>query len=204
MLQTDGAVAQRQQRLAGDFEVAMRHRHCGFFMHAGQILRHGVAAIVDQRLMDGTKTRRAVRRQILDAERLNHIHHEIRAGYAFDACRFPRRVAWRAGFGSGPFCRRRQGGGRTRCWRRGIGGTRGRYGICSGGCAGRQHAGQKLPAACLFVGYIFCFAFHCFLAIVESSSTGPMMHRGEVQCNAGPATVKWRLSTAARSGIIPP
>ena len=85
VLQADRAVAERQQRLAGDLEVAVRHADRGFLMRAGEELRHLVAAVVDQRLVDAAEARSAVRRQIFDVERLDDIDHEIGAGDAADA-----------------------------------------------------------------------------------------------------------------------
>ena len=82
-MQADRAVAQREQRLARGFEVAMRHSDGGLFVQAGQKLGHFVAAVVDQRLMQGAKAGGAIGGQVLDVERLDDIDHEVRAGNAF-------------------------------------------------------------------------------------------------------------------------
>ena len=97
VLQADGAVAQRHQRLAGDLEVAVRDADRGFLVRAGEELRHLVAAVVDQRLVDAAVARRAVGRQILDVERLDDIDHEVGAGDAADSIRLG---LWVAGLGS--------------------------------------------------------------------------------------------------------
>jgi hypothetical protein len=65
VLQADGAVAQRDQRLAGDLEVAVRHADRRFLVRAGEVFRHLVAAVVDQRLVDGAEAGGTVRGQYL-------------------------------------------------------------------------------------------------------------------------------------------
>ena len=81
VLQADRAVAQRHQRLAGDLEVAVRHADGGFLVHAGEEFRHLVVAVVDQQLVQRAETRGAVRRAVLDVERLDDVDHEVGAGH---------------------------------------------------------------------------------------------------------------------------
>ena len=52
VLEADRPVAQRHQRLAGDLEVAVGHADSGLLVRASEELRHLVAAVVDQRLVD--------------------------------------------------------------------------------------------------------------------------------------------------------
>ena len=149
VLQADGAVAQRQQRLAGDLEVAVRHGHRRFLVHAGEELGHAVAAVIDQRLMDGAKTRGAVGGQVFDVERLDHIDHEVRARLALDA---PQLLRDRR-FERGDPARWRQRRGRAR--RRRVGGRRGGRGHDTGRAGGNDTA-QKLPSACLSLRMLAC------------------------------------------------
>ena len=107
VLQADGAVAQRHQRLAGDLEVAVRHADRGFLVRAGEVFRHLVAAVVDQRLVDGAEAGGAVRGAVFDVERLDHVDHEVRAGDAAD----PGQLLRRCGLG-----RRHVHVGRERRW----------------------------------------------------------------------------------------
>ena len=51
----------------------------GFFVAAGKPLRALVAAVVDQRFLQAAEARSWIRRAILDAERLDDVHHEVRA-----------------------------------------------------------------------------------------------------------------------------
>ena len=95
VLQADGAVAQREERLARDLEVAVRHGDRRFLVHAGEEFRHAVAAVVDQRFVQGTIARSAIRRHVLDVERLDDVDHEIRTGNPRNA----RELAWRLRFG---------------------------------------------------------------------------------------------------------
>ncbi len=117
VLQADRAVAQRHQRLAGDLEVAVRHADRGLLVHAGEELGHPVAAVVDQRLVDGAVAGGAVGRQVLDVERLDDVDHEVGPGDAFDA----RQLARRLGLGRCNLHRRRQRGGHARGLRHDIG-----------------------------------------------------------------------------------
>jgi len=55
MLQADRAMAKRHQRLAGDLEIAVRHADRGFLVRASEKFRHLVAAVIDQRLVDGAE-----------------------------------------------------------------------------------------------------------------------------------------------------
>ncbi len=79
MLQADGAVAQHHQRLAGGLEVAMGHADRRFFVGAGDEFRLLVAAVVDQRLVQGAEARSRVGDDIVDVEGLDHVDHEVRS-----------------------------------------------------------------------------------------------------------------------------
>ena len=120
MLQADRAVTERHQRLAGDLEVAVRHGDRGFLVRAGEKFRHLVAAVVDQRLVDGAEARSRVRRQIFDIEGLDDVDHEVGAGNAADPR--SRQVLRRSALGRRHVHRRRQRGRPSR------GGGRGRRG----------------------------------------------------------------------------
>ncbi len=140
VLQPHRAVAQRHQRFAGDLEVAMAHGDRGFLVHAGEELRHLVAAVVDERFVDAAVARSTVRRAVLDVEGLEDVDHEVRARYAADAVR--RHLAGRLRLERRDLRGRRQ-------YRRGflchrfIGAARG--GRCDGG-AGGEHSGQESAA----------------------------------------------------------
>ena len=49
-------------------------------MAAGQPLGAFVAAIVDERFLQTAEARAGIRRAVFDAERLDDVHHEVRAG----------------------------------------------------------------------------------------------------------------------------
>ena len=151
VLQADGAMDQRQQRLAGDLEVAVRHADGGFLVRAGEELRHLVAAVVDQRLVDAAVARGAVGRQIFDVERLDDVDHEVGAGDAADPIRLDCGVPVSAAIGcavGGSADGRRGGGGPGRGGRvRGLRRQR-------AGRAGDGHAGQKFAAIDLRAGIL--------------------------------------------------
>lgn len=80
MLQAHGSVGHHHHGLAFDLGVAVRHRDRGLFVAAREQLRHAVAAVVDQRFVQGAERPARVGRDVLDAERLDHVHHEIGPG----------------------------------------------------------------------------------------------------------------------------
>ena len=79
VLDADRAVAQHRHRLAFGLEVAVRHRHRGLFVAAGDELRRRVAAVVDDRLVDAAEARSRVGRDIFEVERLDDVDHEVAA-----------------------------------------------------------------------------------------------------------------------------
>src|SRR5262245_53464055 len=68
MLKTDGPMAEHQQRLTGNLEIAVRHRHVRFLMRASQKLRFLVAAIIDEGFVQSAKTLCGIARDILDTQ----------------------------------------------------------------------------------------------------------------------------------------
>ena len=140
VLQSDDAVHQGQQRLARDLEIAVRHGDGRFFVHASDVFRHLVAAVVDQRLMQRAETRGAIRRHVFDVERLDDIDHEIGTGLARDTRHLLRHVGFGGDGMRGRRQRRRQpcrhapGRDGARAWRR-------RHGCGAGhGCSGQKFA----------------------------------------------------------------
>jgi hypothetical protein len=75
-------MAEDHLRLAGRFEVAVRHRDRRLFVHARDEIRHRVLAVVDQRLVQAAEARRRIGIDVLDLERLDHVDHEVRIGLA--------------------------------------------------------------------------------------------------------------------------
>ncbi len=110
VLRADGSVQEYGQRFALDLRVAMRHRDRRFFVAARKQLGIAVAAVVDHRFVQRTEARSRVGANVLDADRLQNVDHEVGArmlgGHDFDG-------RWRAGlglargsgrFGGGPRC----------------------------------------------------------------------------------------------------
>lgn len=152
---------QRHDRLAGRLEVAMTHADGGFFVHAGEKLRHRVLAIVDDRLVEPAVARGRISRQILDVQSLDDIDHEVGAG--FSACRL--RHLRRAGLIGGDIgvWRKRRGYPRRRLgYRRGSRIHR----PCNAGCTGNGCRGQKF-AAIEFRVRTLCghFPLPCFFSL---------------------------------------
>ena len=79
MLQSHRAVAEHAQRPSGDLVIAMRHRGCLLFMNAGQQFRGLIAAIVDDGLVNAPEAGAGVGGDVVEAQALDHVHHEIRA-----------------------------------------------------------------------------------------------------------------------------
>ncbi|GCC49418.1 hypothetical protein chiPu_0033577, partial [Chiloscyllium punctatum] len=79
VLQPDHAMADHGERLAFHLGVALAHMHRDLFMRAGDDLGLLVAAMIDDRLVQAAEARRAVHREILDVERLEHVDHEVAA-----------------------------------------------------------------------------------------------------------------------------
>ncbi len=96
VLQADGAVHQRHLRLAGGFEMAVAHRHRRLFVRDGQEFRHGVPAVIDQRLMQAAEARCRIGIDILDLQRFDDVDHEVGGRAARD---LRRRLAQAAGLG---------------------------------------------------------------------------------------------------------
>ena len=77
VLQADGAVGHHRQRLALGLEVGVGHRHRRLFVGAGEQLRALIAAVVDERFVQPAEARAGVRADVVEAERLEHVHHEV-------------------------------------------------------------------------------------------------------------------------------
>ncbi len=177
VLQTDGAMDERQQRLARHLEIAVPHGHCGFLMHAGEEFRHLVLTVVDQRLVDGAIARGGIGGQILDVERLDHVDHEVGTGDAAD----PRQVLRDAGFRRSNVHRGRQRGRPRRRRRGGSGRLRGRLRSRRGHRSGRtrhRDAGEELAAADIGTPII---SFHGFLPLNACRDVWAGPRRGRQQ-----------------------
>jgi hypothetical protein len=78
VLQADDAVAAHRHRLAFDFGVALRHMHADILVHASDDFRL-VVAVIDDRFVQAAIARRAIDREILDAQRVEYVGHEVAA-----------------------------------------------------------------------------------------------------------------------------
>ncbi len=105
MLQADDAVAGHRHRLAFDLGVALRHVDRDILVHAGDDLGL-VVGVIDDGFMQAAIARGAIDRHIFDAERIEHIRHEVAAARSL-IDRIVRR-------------RERLGGGLNRAWDRGL------------------------------------------------------------------------------------
>ncbi len=88
MLQAHGAVDRGDDRLAGDFRVAVRHRHGLFLVHARQELWALVAAVVQQRLVKPAEARAGVHRHVVDVEALDDVDHDVGSRVGDEIARF--------------------------------------------------------------------------------------------------------------------
>ena len=79
MLQTHGAMAQRDRRLARDLEIAMRHRGRGFLMHRRDQLGLLVVAIGDDGIVQAAAARGGIGEDVVDIQSLDAIEHEVGA-----------------------------------------------------------------------------------------------------------------------------
>jgi hypothetical protein len=84
VLQANVAVHDREHRLAFDLGVAVRHRDRRLFVAARQQLRHPVFAVVDDRFVQPFEARSRIRGDVLEAEALDHVDHEVRRGVLDD------------------------------------------------------------------------------------------------------------------------
>jgi hypothetical protein len=80
VLQADHAVAHHGHRLAFHLGIALRDVDRDLLVRAGEDFGLGVLSVVDQRFVDAAEARSAGHRQIIEIERLEHIHHEVPAG----------------------------------------------------------------------------------------------------------------------------
>ena len=125
MLQADGAVTGHRNRRACDLGVALTHVHGDVLVHAGDDFRF-VVAVIEDGFVQTAIARRAVDSQVLDAERVDHVGHEVAAaGRLIDWVAARRhglgRDLPRAGNG-GLQLRRRRDRQRVSGWRRDRGG----------------------------------------------------------------------------------
>ena len=79
VLRADGAVHGGDGRLAFDLGVAVAHGRRDLFVITGDELGL-IAAVAHQRFMDAAEARARIGDEILDAERLDHVHHVVGAG----------------------------------------------------------------------------------------------------------------------------
>ncbi len=79
VLQAHGAMGHHHHRLAFDLRVAVRHGHRRLFVKAGQQLRRAVAAVIDDRFVQCGERGPGIGGDVLEAERLDHVDHEVGA-----------------------------------------------------------------------------------------------------------------------------
>ena len=82
VLQAHGSVRHDGERLALRLVVGMGHGHRRFFVTAGDELRPCVAAMVHERLVESAEARARIGADVFEAERLEHVHHVVRAAVA--------------------------------------------------------------------------------------------------------------------------
>ena len=83
VLEPHGAVREYGDGLAFDLRVPVSHGHGGLFVAAGDEFGTFVPAIVDHRFVQAAEARSGIRADVLDAQRLDDVDHEIGAGAAF-------------------------------------------------------------------------------------------------------------------------
>jgi hypothetical protein len=112
-------------RLAGRLGVALRHVRRRFLVQAGDDLGILVARVIDDGFLQTAETRRGVDRDVLQADGLQHVRHEVRAGAGDE--RFAGKLFLRGRLAGGFFrcdgvgCQRELGGGGDGRTRRGGG-----------------------------------------------------------------------------------
>ncbi len=82
VLNSNGAVQQRQHRLAFGLGITVSHGHRRFFMESGDELRHliGRITVIDEGFLQAFETRSRIGGHVFDSEPLHRLDHEIRAG----------------------------------------------------------------------------------------------------------------------------
>ena len=78
VLQADGAVHHGRHRFARNLGIAMRHCDGAFLVQAHDEFGLGVHAVIEQRFLQAPEGRCRQAGDVIDAERLDDIHHEIR------------------------------------------------------------------------------------------------------------------------------
>ncbi len=90
VLKPYGPVKKPHHGLTGNFEVAMRHRSAGLFMHDRQHLRFDVHAVIGQRFVDAAAARGRIGGDVVDVQSLYDIDHEVRARPSRSVIRYMR------------------------------------------------------------------------------------------------------------------
>ena len=80
VLHSDRPVGEHRQRFALYLRVAVRHAHGGLLVATSDELRTLVPAIIDDRFVNSAETRSRIGANVLESERLDYIHHEVRSG----------------------------------------------------------------------------------------------------------------------------
>jgi len=80
VLEADGAVGHHHDGFAFDLGEAVGHGDGGFLVAAGEEFRGAVAAVVDDRFVERAEGGAGVGADVLDAEGLDDIDHEVGAG----------------------------------------------------------------------------------------------------------------------------
>ncbi len=79
MLQANRAVRHHHHRLTFDLEVPVGHRDRRFFVAAGEQLGRLVAAVIDERFVDAAESGAGVGGDVLEAQGLDDVDHEVGA-----------------------------------------------------------------------------------------------------------------------------
>ena len=109
VLQSDRAVGKDAERLALDLGVSVRHSHRRLLVAVGDELGALVAAVIDHRFVEAAEARPRVGANVFEAQGLDNVHHEIRAGPPLgERVDFRRPVGLgrrHHGYGTGRLCR---------------------------------------------------------------------------------------------------
>jgi len=153
VLQSDGAMHHHRQRGVSGLGVAMGHGHPDLLVGDSQQLGRGVAAVIDQGLVQPAKTGGRIGGDVFDAQRLDDVGHVVGAAAVLrhririDGAAFHRLV--RAGYDPGGRRGRWRGRDRRRCQ-----GRRGPERSGAQGSAGQQPASAQVGRVVLDAHFI--------------------------------------------------
>ena len=197
VLKPYGAVSHHHHRLALDLGVTVGHGYGGFLVAAGDEFRTPVAAVIDQRFVKAAEARARIGRRVLESQRLDDVHHEIRPGTIGGIDVHPRPGRNRFGRGLGWRWQRQ---------RLAVGGLL-RFGWRSLWDHGRCRAGsrpfEESPPVHTLVPRAFHAAPSCFVAVsgcaaVHASRTSEQMSNGPKCWTEATGELEPKMASPAR------